>query len=110
MRISCLLAAAFYLVCLCAGAQDGSLMRAPAGDRYVELNPEGETVLPNGRLITPAGRMFRIQPHPYGMTISPNGRWVVTANSGRPISLSILDLENPAEPPALADSGVAGGR
>lgn len=73
-----------------ANAQD--LMRAPVGERYMERNPDGETILPNGRLITPLGRMFRVRPHPYGLTISPDGRWVVTVSSSGP-QLSILDMK-----------------
>ena len=91
------LCVASLCVCSAATAQD-VVHRSPSGDRYVELNAEGATILPNGRIITPEGRMLRIQPHPYGMAISPDGRWIVTANSGRPISLSVLDLADPANP------------
>ena len=73
------------------------LLRAPAGERYVELKPQGESILPNGRKITPRGQLFRVQPHPYGLTLSPDGRWLVTACSGGP-QLSILDLADPAAP------------
>ncbi|OQC05147.1 MAG: Phosphoesterase family protein [Candidatus Hydrogenedentes bacterium ADurb.Bin101] len=73
------------------------LMRAPAGDRYVEINPQGETILPNGRKITPKGHLFRVQPHPYGLALSPDGRWLVTASSGGP-QLSILDLADSGAP------------
>lgn len=88
---------AVLVVSFRASSED-TLFRSPSGERYVEIHPEGETVLPNGRLITPVGRLMRIQPHPYGMALSPNGRWLVTANSSRPISLSILDLADPAHP------------
>lgn len=73
------------------------LMRAPAGDRFVELNPQGESILPNGRKVTPQGQLFRVQPHPYGLALSSDGRWLVTACSGGP-QLSILDLANPEAP------------
>lgn len=77
------------------------LMRSPSGDRYVELDPKGTTVLPNGRLITPQGSMVRVHPHPYGLALSPNGRYLVTANSGDPICLSILDVSDKASPKAF---------
>ena len=64
---------------------------APAGDRYCEINVAGETIIPNGRIIKPIGKTYRIAPHPYGLTLSPDGRTVVTANSGtNPFSISIL--------------------
>ncbi len=87
----CLLAA------FAAEARQPWVMKAPAGDRYVELNPEGQTILPNGRFITPFGKMIRVLPHPYGLTVSPNGKWVITACSQGPM-LSLLDVSNPHEP------------
>ena len=78
---------------------DGSemLMRAPAGERYADRNPQGESILPNGRIITPLGRLFRVEPHPYGLTLSPDGRWLIAACTAGP-QLSILDLANPDAP------------
>lgn len=84
--------------CVYASAQEELILSAPAGDRYVELDAEGTTILPNGRLITPMGDMHRIHPHPYGLTLSGDGRWVITANSGSPLTLSLLDLEDSAGP------------
>lgn len=74
------------------------VMSSPSGDRYVERTEEGPTIIPNGRILTPAGKQYRIQPHPYGMALSPDGHWLVTANSGRPICLSILDVSDPSNP------------
>lgn len=79
------------LVAPAAAPGEELLMRAPSGERYVELDPNGTTVLPNGRIITPKGPMIRVQPHPYGLTLSGDGRWVVAACSDGP-QLSILDL------------------
>jgi len=80
-----------------AMARQPVLMRAPAGDKYVELDPQGRTVLPNGRFITPQGRMIRVLPHPFGLTMSSDGKWVVTACSQGPM-LSFLDVSNPDQP------------
>ncbi|MBX3180629.1 MAG: hypothetical protein KF886_25060 [Candidatus Hydrogenedentes bacterium] len=83
---------------LAAGAAHAQpIMSSPSGMRYVERNETGETVLPNGRLITPSGQMHRVRPHPYGLTMSPDGRWAVAASSDGP-QLSILDLADPAAP------------
>jgi YVTN family beta-propeller protein len=55
------------------------------------VNPRGETVIPNGRLVKPLGKTYRIAPHPYGLTLSPDGTTAITANSGtNPFSISIL--------------------
>lgn len=73
------------------------LTRAPAGERYVERDPNGETVLPNGRLIRPIGKMLRVRPHPYGLTMSADGRWVVAVSSDGP-QLSIVDMADVESP------------
>jgi YVTN family beta-propeller protein len=64
---------------------------APAESRYCIVNPSGETIIPNGRIIKPLGKTYRIAPHPYGMVMSNDGKTVITANSGtNPFSISIL--------------------
>ncbi len=92
---------AFVCAGLCASAlgagNQSLLMRAPAGEEYVVRDAEGRTILPNGRFITPLGRMYRVQPHPYGLTMSPDGRWVVAVCSDDP-QLAILDLADPEAP------------
>lgn len=82
---------------LAAPAAAQMLTRTPAGDRYVELDPAGTTILPNGRLITPLGAMHRVRPHPFGLVMSTDGRWVVTVSSDKE-QLTILDLKDPDNP------------
>lgn len=67
------------------------IAQAPAGDQFCKINPEGETIIPNGRIIKPHGKTYRVAPHPYGLTLSPDGKTIITANSGnRPFSISIM--------------------
>ena len=71
------------------------LVEPPAGDRYCQINVDGATIIPNGRVVAPMGKTVRIAPHPFGLALSPDGSVAVTANSGnRPFSVTIL--ENPA--------------
>lgn len=88
-------------------------LRAPAGTRPVEIHPAGETVLPNGRLITPLGRHVKVAPHPYGLALSPDGKTLVTANSGtHPFSFSViteLDSDRP-KVVQVPTTGEAGGK
>lgn len=73
-------------------------LSAPAGERPTHIDRSGETVLPNGRLITPEGVQVTVDPHPYGMALSSDGSTLVTANAGTwPFSLSIVsELSGPA--------------
>src|SRR5215471_7916926 len=69
---------------------------APAGTRPATTNAivdgVSAAVLPNGRLVTPAGVEVNVQaPKPFGMALSPNGRTLATLNSGAgPFSLTLI--------------------
>ncbi|MEA3479509.1 MAG: bifunctional YncE family protein/alkaline phosphatase family protein [Bacteroidota bacterium] len=67
------------------------IISAPAGDKFTKIEKSGQTVIPNGRFITPAGKSIVTAPHPYGLTLSPDGNTAVTANSGTsPLSITIV--------------------
>ena len=90
------------------------IVTAPAGTRYTAIDKSGETIIPNGRIVTPVGKSITVAPHPYGLTLSPDGNTAVTANSGtNPLSITIIRnilSENPEVqqiPPGPAtDKGV----
>jgi YVTN family beta-propeller protein len=90
------------------------IISAPAGERFVEIDKNGETIIPNGRILTPAGKSIVVAPHPYGLTLSPDGTTAVTANSGTsPLSITIIRnilSENPdvqqIPPGPATDKGV----
>ncbi len=93
---------------------DPWIATSPAGNRFVTIDKSGETILPNGRIITPAGKSIVVAPHPYGLTLSPDGKTAITANSGiQPLSISIIRnilSENPeiqqVPPGPATDEGV----
>lgn len=67
------------------------IVSAPAGDRITKIDKQGTTVIPNGRMVTPAGKSIVTAPHPYGLALSPDGQTAVTANSGtNPLSITII--------------------
>ncbi len=75
------------------------IMSSPAAERYTHINKNGETIIPNGRIIAPAGRCFTVAPHPYGLAISRDGSVAVTANSGtQPLAITIMRNLGSAEP------------
>lgn len=79
--------------------EEGVKLQAPAGERPVKIVLSGETVLPNGRLITPIGVHVKVAPHPYGLALSPDGKTLVTSNSGtQPFSASIITHLDSPEP------------
>jgi hypothetical protein len=75
---------------------------APAGERpaTTETIIDGlkAAILPNGRLITPAGVEANVEaPKPFGLALSPDGKMLATLNSGAgPFSLSLItQLDSP---------------
>ena len=89
---------AFYMLCLllfssCTQNQNSApwIVSSPAGNRFVTVDKTGETIIPNGRIVTPAGKSIVVAPHPYGLTLSPDGNTAITANSGTgPLSITII--------------------
>jgi len=70
---------------------DPGYFEAPAGERYTRVDPDGEGVLPNGRLLTPTGRQVATAPHPFGLSRSADGTVLVTVNGGIvPFSLTVI--------------------
>ena len=71
---------------------------APAGDRPATtdtvINGVRAAILPNGRLVTPAGLEVSVQaPKPFGLALSPDGTMLATINSGAaPFSLTLIGL------------------
>lgn len=75
------------------------LLSAPAEKSYCSIDPEGESIIPNGRILTPYGKSVQTAPHPYGLVLSRDGNIAVTANSGtNPFSLSVVRDINSDKP------------
>ncbi|VAW24830.1 hypothetical protein MNBD_BACTEROID01-2914 [hydrothermal vent metagenome] len=70
---------------------DPWIITPPAGGQFVKINKTGKTIIPNGRIVAPAGKSIVVAPHPYGLTLSPDGNTAITANSGTsPLSITII--------------------
>src|SRR5262245_49168710 len=76
---------------------------APAGNRPATTNTVidgvSAAILPNGRLVTPAGIEVNVQaPKPFGLALSPDGNMLATLNSGAaPFSLTLIsNIHNPS--------------
>ena len=69
------------------GGSRAIFLRAPAGTRpamrHTMIDGVDGAVLPNGRLLTPAGIEIGVAaPKPYGLALSPDGQVIATINSG----------------------------
>ncbi|HLO99839.1 MAG TPA: WD40 repeat domain-containing protein, partial [Fimbriimonas sp.] len=79
---------------LCALAfQQTAYFESPAKSRFAEIVYDGETVLPNGRLLTPLGKRMYTMENLWRVTLSPDERTAVGIHDA---GLSIFDLsQNP---------------
>lgn len=92
LRVACYVLGLFLLSsCSQNNTTKPWIITAPAGDRFVTVDKTGETIIPNGRIVAPAGKSIVVAPHPYGLTLSPDGNTAITANSGTgPLSITII--------------------
>ncbi len=82
---------AYFTACNSNKKTDPWIAFAPAEERVTAIDKTGETIIPNGRILTPAGKSIIVAPHPFGLTLSPDGNTAITANSGiRPLSITII--------------------
>jgi YVTN family beta-propeller protein len=109
-----ILISSFLITYTCLAQKQEFIISAPASNRYAQINRNGETVIPNGRIITPEGKCFTVAPHPYGLAISRDGNIAVTSNSGiQPLAITILrnlstvsPIIRQVPPGAKTDNGV----
>jgi len=67
------------------------VLTAPAGDKFTQIKVDGTTILPSGRLLTPAGKVVQITNDPFGMAVAPDGKKAVTLHNG---VFTIIDLQS----------------
>jgi len=67
------LLATFFLLISCSGNKTVITLQVPGHDRYCEINQDGESIIPSGRIIKPYGDFIRIKPDPFGLALSPDG-------------------------------------
>jgi DNA-binding beta-propeller fold protein YncE len=90
-----------WVIAASRGESEGRLsdflkFSAPAGDRPATtdtvIDGVRAAILPNGRLVTPAGIEVNVQaPKPFGLALSPDGQMLATLNSGAaPFSLTLI--------------------
>lgn len=69
--------------------KQANVLQVPGINKYCKIDSAGTTVLPSGRLVTPAGSMVRITHDPFGLSVSPDGKKAVTLHNG---AITLIDL------------------
>ncbi len=74
------------LLLICIAAGPGKVARPylhmPSVDSFALHNPNGVTILPEGRLLSPAGKSIPVAHNPYGLTLDPSGTQAFVASEG----------------------------
>jgi YVTN family beta-propeller protein len=65
-----------------------------------DRTPSGHVTatLPNGRIITPAGKWVQLAPFPFALAVRPDGKQIVAPSIGWPFSLNIVDEPSSTSP------------
>ncbi len=81
-----------YVSINCVHAQNNStFLSVPGYNKIADINPEGISVLPSGRYVSPAGTTIKITNDPFGLAISPNGKVSITLHDG---VITVIDNAN----------------
>jgi YVTN family beta-propeller protein len=57
-------------------------LHPPSVNTFAKHDPNGVTILSNGRYLKPAGRQFPVARWPYGLAMSPDGKQLFVASDG----------------------------
>lgn len=70
-----------FAAALASGAPP-PFLHAPAVDEFAKHDPQGVTILSNGRLLKPVGRHIPVAYQPYGLAMTKDGRNLFVASDG----------------------------
>lgn len=81
------------LLCSSLFAQTKTQLLVPGRKLYTHIDRNGLTVLPSGRFIKPAGKVFQITHAPFGLVVSADGRYAVALHDGV-LSIYLTDKDS----------------
>ena len=64
--VVCVLMLIIVVSCRVDKKKDLWIISSPAGEQFTHIDKTGTSVIPNGRLLTPAGKSIVVAPHPFG--------------------------------------------
>lgn len=93
MNLKSFIFVAFSATTVAASAQQQqafATLQVPGRNLYATINTNEISVLPSGRLVTPAGQTIRITHDPFGMSVSADGAKAITLHNG---VFTVIDLQ-----------------
>ncbi len=90
-----------------AQTTDVVTLQPPGRNAYCRIDPQGASVLPSGRLVTPIGAVQTVEHDPFGLALSPDGSTVLTVHDDVLTIADVGDLSTATRYPSL-DGSVPG--
>lgn len=69
--------------------QKVNYLSVPGHNEMAKIDPNGYSILPSGRYVTPAGKSIRITHDPFGLAISPDQKVAITMHEN---AITIIDI------------------
>ncbi len=69
--------------------QKVNYLSVPGHNEMAKIDPNGHSILPSGRYVTPAGKSIRITHDPFGLAISPDQKVAITMHEN---AITIIDI------------------
>jgi DNA-binding beta-propeller fold protein YncE len=78
----------FVFFSSCQPHKKVKVLQVPGMNEYSIININGNSVVPSGRYVTPAGKTIRIDRAPYGLTVSPDGKTILVLHHNGTVTLA----------------------
>jgi len=87
---------------------DTPYLHVPAVNEYARHDPNGVTIIPEGRYLTPVGKSFPVAQWPHGLVLSPDEKTAFVASDGVGQLISGWDTPKPRTVLIKPDSSAKG--
>ncbi len=64
------------------------VLQVPGVNEYASININGNSIVPSGRYVTPAGKTIRIDRAPYGLSVSPDGKTILVLHHNGTVTIA----------------------
>jgi DNA-binding beta-propeller fold protein YncE len=79
------------LLLSCDNKQIVSTLQVPGMNRYCNINIDGESTIPSGRIVKPCGEFILISHDPFGLALSPDGSLALAVHDNKLTLINTAD-------------------
>ena len=93
------------LLISCQNNRKITTFQVPGYNLYCKINPDGESIIPSGRIVKPYGEFIRIAPDPFGLTLSPDGSLALAVHNNKLTLINTADKSSVETAVPFGDKG-----